>query len=234
MRDRRRPKLGVARRVAWIAACSARARGSDAALAHTGLEHAVSFACRLQASLDRPRPHAGDGGGRAVGRPQRRAGAVGLAGGVRRRDGGGRRARHRRRAGADGGARHPRLGRSSWACWCWPRRACRSRWARRSLPSSPCCTATRTARSCRREAAAATYAAGFALATALLHALGLGVAYLAPERRRHAARARCRRAGGRRRRGARGRSEGGAHDPRRDHHRARRDRDQRRPQGRSR
>ena len=54
------------------------------------------------------------------------------------------------------------------------------------------------------EAAAVTYAAGFAIATALLHALGLGVAYLAQSERGTHARARGRRAGGGRRRRARG------------------------------
>ena len=173
---------------AGCASCGARARGASRwqRAPHwrtRALEHARLVRLGLQASLDRARPHAGDGGGRPVGRPQRRPRAVGLAGGVRRRDGGGRRARHRRRAAAAwwSPASSPRS--SCWACWCWRRRACRSRSARRSLPSSPCCTATRTAPSCRREAAAVTYAAGFALATALLHALGLGVAYLAPSER---------------------------------------------------
>ena len=41
------------------------------------------------------------------------------------------------------------------------------------------CTATPTAPSLPSGAAAATYAAGFALATALLHAIGIGVARMA-------------------------------------------------------
>ena len=68
-------------------------------------------------------------------------------------------------------------------------------------------------------AAAATYAAGFALATALLHGLGLGVATLCRSDARPPHRARRRRAGGRRRRGARRRLREERHDPRRDHHR---------------
>ena len=125
---------------------------------------------RLHASLDRPRPCAGDGGGRPVGRPQRRAGAVGLAGRVRRRDAGGRRARHGRRRRAAGGAGHPRLGDRARACWCWPRRGCRSRSARRSLRVFALLHGHAHGAELPAAAAAATYAAGFALATALLHA----------------------------------------------------------------
>ncbi len=119
--------------------------GPDAALAHTGAEHALSFASGFSASLHRPRPHAGDGGGRPVGRPERRARAVGLAGGVRRRDGAGRRARHRRHCPAAGGIRHPRLRGRAGAAGAGGGSPAGRRSGRRWSRPSPCCTVTRTA-----------------------------------------------------------------------------------------
>ena len=153
--------------------------GADAALAHTGLEHAVSFAAGFKhpwTGLDHMLAMvavglwAGLNGGRALWAWPVAFVGVMVAG------------------GALGFADVPLpmvepgilasvvvLGLLVLAA---AQLAGRAR-ARRSLPSSPCCTATRTAPSCRRRPPPSTYAAGFALATALLHALGLGVAYLA-------------------------------------------------------
>ena len=105
---------------------------------------------------------------------------------------------------------------------------CRSRSARCWSARSPSCTATRTAPSCPAEAAAVSYAAGFALATALLHAAGLGIAYLSAREGGTLIVRGAGAAGGRMRRRACGDLRR-RHDPRRDHHGRRRHRAERRP-----
>src|SRR5262249_583066 len=123
-----------------------------------------------------------DGGGRPLGRPQRRTGAVGLACGIRRRDGAGRRAGHSGHGTALRRGRYPRLRRGAGIAGAGtgPPPGYRPRAIGPGLrpPSGPAHGAELPG-----AAAAAPYAAGFAIATALLHALGIGIAWLAGSER---------------------------------------------------
>src|SRR6186713_3050681 len=83
------------------------ATGTSPALAHTGLEHAFSFASGFAHPWTGPDHILAMV---AVGGAQRRTRAVGLACRVRQCDAGRRRARRRRRTGSFRGAGHPGLG----------------------------------------------------------------------------------------------------------------------------
>ena len=120
-------------------------------------------------------PRAGHDLGRRLGRAARHAGGLAPAGRVP--DGhGARRARWASsafRCPAPRSASRPR--RSSSGRWSSPRRVlpCGSR--RRSSPSSPSSTGTRTARSCRPGRTASSTAPGFVVATGSLHGVGIAI-----------------------------------------------------------
>ena len=150
--------------------------------------HGDGLRGRPRASVHRPRPRAGDGGGRALGLAARAAGAVAAAADVPGGDGGRRGARWT--AWRCPGSRSASLAR--W--WCSARRsrsALRPRCgrARRWSGCSRCSTATRMARSlpaCASRAAPIGASASWWRRWSLHARLGiaaLGVVLLAPQRR---------------------------------------------------
>ena len=133
---------------------------------------------RRRASAVGPRSHRGHGGGRPVGGAQGRPRAVGMAGGLRRRDAGRRRARYGACGGAVRRVRHSRLGGGA-----------RSLGGARGRPAGrgPALRSSRVfallhghahGSEVAENVGGIEYMAGFALATATLHGVGIGFAQL--------------------------------------------------------
>ena len=162
-------------RIAAHGRCSSSLSGT--AFAHTGIGDDHRLRARLCPSGRRARPCARHGGGRPLCGAARRPRALARAGELRRRDGDRRRARHGGRGAAPTSSSASRCRSSCSAsrsrCGSACRRSPRWRWSASSRSS----TATPTAPRCR-DASGFAYAAGFMLATALLHGAGvaLGVA----------------------------------------------------------